>query len=190
MANKLKIYEIQYGDKIYEIEAEDGIAEEELFQAIPGYGDQEPQAPAPQAGVTVGDGVGQTPSTPVAKQDLQDAYEMGADTWGQAEVAKPLSDSDAQTYLEMTRNPEIDRNTLANWIGERGGVWTEESDRELATYRQAIAEGRPTSDIIQYKSAASAFLDPYVQQEDEGVGGLGAALESGMAYNPMGIATR
>lgn len=183
MANKLKIYEIEYDGKIYELEAPDGTPEEELFGAIEGYNPEPASAPAPTAPA------GNNSVEPVPQGSYETA-EMGVDRWLRQEEAKPLSDEDAQTYLRMTKDPTIPATAISDWLSERGGVWTPQADQELADYRRAIQEGKEVSDFIGYEPLSNTLLDPYTPEVDPGVGGFGAALEEGMAYNPMGMIQR
>lgn len=128
------------------------------------------------------------PSAP--KNNVVNDLQMGADAITQAEADPGLSDEDAATYLVMTRDPRVSGQQLGEWLGQRGKVFNEQSQKELDVYRKALAEGIPTTDAVSYRSIVPEVLPEQRLTPDQDVGGLGASLEQGMALNPMGVVSR
>lgn len=181
MANKPMIYEVEYEGEIYELEAPDGTSEADLLSAIQGYTPASTPSTQPAAG----------PEGVVAPtQDVETVAQMGADMWGAGKQAQPLSQEELSTYVGMTKDLSTPSSVIKDFVTQRGGVWNDTSEQELAAYRQAISEGREVSENVGYRELAPTLLGGFSPEYDEGVGDLGAALEEGMAYNPMGIASR
>lgn len=190
MATKPVIFKFEDSStgKIYQVEGDAGSTEAEAMSYLDTLSPEElgqyefkPQASTPQ-----------TPAAPApATQSVQDVFERGDDVALTPDFQdSPLADEDLQTYVDMARNPNIASSDIARFLSERGKIWTQQSEQELAAYRQAIAEGRETTTDVGYRSIVPDVLGPEVEMYDPDVGDWGAALEEGMAYNPMGVVTR
>jgi hypothetical protein len=127
------------------------------------------------------------------KNNLVTASQMTADTFDQYDnyEIKPMSSEDEQTYVLMSEDPRVSFKELQNWAAERGAVLGPEAEENLKALRASLAEGKPVDRSVSYERLASGLLGDFVPQEDPTVDSdLGASLEKGMAYNPMGIVTR
>lgn len=105
---------------------------------------------------------------------------------------QPLSDPDAQEYVRLARDPSVTFDDLNAWLGEKGYDLNRPGAREeFETYRKALAEGKSVSNQINYLRPADVLMGEYTPYEDPSLGNdAEAALEKGMAYNPMGVVTR
>ena len=192
--------------KTYRIEADDGVTQEqalEQFQSLPqeSWADFE-YAPETSTDATVeSPQTAPTPSVDVAppaapaevSNNLYTATQMRADTLGDYENYEitPLSPEDEATYVRLSEDPNVSLEELRNWAAERNVYLGPEAEENLTNLRQAIAEGRPVSRNVEYERLSSTLLGDYTPDIDPTVeSDWGAALERGMAYNPMGLVTR
>lgn len=193
MANKLVIYKIEDQDtgKMYQIEGPEGATADELGEFLLS---QQQTTPAQSAEPSVASPV--TPPSPERDFPEQPLVgRSGFDQMAEGSKPRPFSPEEEVEYLDLAKNPAITTDQIGEFFTRTGhpfGGPTERSqfEAERAKYLQAIAEGKPVSDEVGYRDRVADNLDPYVQTEDPDLGNLGAALEEGMAYNPIGILAR
>ena len=192
--------------KVYRMEVDDGVSQEqalEQFQSLPQeawadfeYVAEPTAAPAEtssatQAAVSMESAEEPVRSTPVPSNNIQTTTKLGGDRLGEYEnyEVEPFSSADEQEYLRLSQDPNVSFEELEKWVRSKGGYLR--GREEFDAYRQAIAEGREVGSSIEYKPLGTELLEEYTPEVDPTLdSGWEAALERGMAYNPMGIATR
>lgn len=183
MANKLEVYNVQDSvtGQTFKIEGPAGATDEELYEFL----STQDLGDVPQANPVA-------PSTPAPtpQQEVVTVAEMGADSFARASDPSPLSDSDAAEYVRLTKDLNVAPAEISKFLADRGKVFTPQAQQELTEFRKAVAAGEETSDVVSYTNAATDILGEFTPAEDPDIGEWGAALESGMAYNPMGIVQR
>lgn len=175
----------------YEIEANDGVTQEQAlqeFQSLPeqDWTQYELKTSSQVEAVQVRAPIKVTNNTETVGR-------MAGDSIGSYEnyEVRTLSPEDEQTYVQMSQDPNVSFQDLSKWAIDKGMNLPAAAEEELSIYRQAIAEGRPVGTEIAYKPIGSDLLGEYTPDVDPTVDSdFGAALEKGMAYNPMGVATR
>jgi hypothetical protein len=187
-----KVYEVYDNEtkKTYTIEGPEGATPEEFGSFIAGQSEQ----PAPQASVDIGQGHSTVPtqpskpSTPV--QDVSTEIKFGDQF---ASSLPTLNDADASQYVQMSKDPNVTVGEINAFLGKRAMSLPPGAENMLTQYRQALAKGASPTDTIDYVSAAHNILGPEPDKQtredfrDPNQSDTGAALEEGMAYNPMNI---
>jgi hypothetical protein len=205
VANKLVIYKVEDATtgKIFEIEGPEGATADELGEFILS---QEQASPSPvaedvQAPASVGEGPrGLSPivSPPPRERAFPErplVGRSGFDQMAEGSQPIPMSDVEIAEFLDLDRNPNITTDQIGEFFARTNRPFGGPSERALFEAERAkrlefLAKGGQLSDEVVYRDRVTDTLGEYVQQDDSGVGDLGAALEEGMAHNPMGILTR
>ena len=128
---------------------------------------------------------------PVPSNNVQTVGKMRGDQIAEYQNYEvvPFSAADEQTYLQLSRDPNVSFEELRDWVRSKGA---DLSDRQtFDEYRKAILEGRPIGSNIAYRPIGTELLGDYTAAVDPTIDNdVEAVLERGMAYNPMGIVTR
>ena len=146
---------------------------------------------APQASASMQNLEEPVAPAPVPSNNIQTTTKLGGDRLGEYEnyEVDPFSSADEQEYLRLSRDPNVSFEELESWVRSKGGYLR--GREEFDAYRQAIAEGREVGSAIEYKPLGSELLGEYAPEVDPTIDSdLEAAIEKGMAYNPMGLAAR
>lgn len=157
-------------------------------------GDAEPQVPASvaQPAPEVGPSGVQTPGTP-ERQKVQTML-----TQGNVEDVDPrfmTGDQEAQ-LIQAWGDPNVTDEQYAEmaraFTEAHGKTYTGPTSfgNQRAEYQKYLAEGGQPLGVQYTHWKPEEVIGNYNQQIDPDVGGIGAALEEGMAYNPMGFVTR
>lgn len=194
--------------KTYRMEAEDGVTQEQAleqfsslpeeswsdFEYVPEAPPAETPAPVQTASVEVATEAPTAPPPPAkVGNNLYTASQMNADTVGDYENYEitPFSAEDEQTYVRMSEDPNVSFEELKNWAAERNAYLGPEAENNLKDLREAIAAGQPVGRTVNYERLSDQLLGEYTPDVDPTIGNdVEAVLERGMAYNPMGLATR
>lgn len=195
MADKLIVYKVedQETGKIYQIEGPEGATPDELGDFLLSQQNQPQAKPSVSAPVAT-----PTPqrewAQPTPAQKVMEG-QSGFDKLAEGAKPVPLDEQQSAEYLRMVGDPNVPDSAIADFFTKTNRPFASDAEQaDFAAQRQQylknLAEGGAPASDVSYRDRAQEVLGDYVQQEDTGTGGLGAALEEGMAYNPMGIVTR
>jgi hypothetical protein len=201
MANELKDYVVIGPDGgEYTVTAAADATDDELISFVQSQAStQTPVESQPQPSAPVVDpaGVrGVQPPKELPRQQIETIAVQGEVSEQDKEDPRFLRPEQEAVLSQAWGNPDISDEEYAEmartFSQEHGRSYTGPTQfgQERAQYQKYLAEGGEPLGVQYSNWEPTDVVGEYIQQYDPDVGGIGAALEEGMAYNPMGIGSR
>lgn len=216
MANKLTQYRIEdtATGKTYTIEGPEGASDDELYsfleQDLAAEQTSEPPSPYPESAeaAPVEAAPVAVPPSPRGLAVMGDEIPQVVPTQFEGGIANQEDAAAAADYEQKSVFEDADQRVLIDAIRDpsKSTEQIQEMGRAIAKAKglniidltpqsiEAVREywKKGGEDPIGFsgKQASAVILGDQKEQIDPGVGDFGAALEEGMAYNPMGMVTR